>query len=96
MNNPAGKPRWSFLDFFRRLFSSPKPPFSPVPKVPPDNTTEPVRTVTSRVLLVIFDPIMDTGSGIKLSQLMHWQPPDALVNTYIQDVLETSGGKARY
>ena len=55
-----------------------------------------MRVVTTRVLLIIYDPIMDPASGIKLSQFMKWQSPDDLVNTCIQDILEVSGGMARY
>ncbi len=95
MSNPSGNSKPSFLDTLLKLFSSPKPP-TPVRVVPPDNTTEPVRIVTARVLLVIYDPVMDPTSGVKLSEFMHWQRPDDLVNAYIQDIQETSGGMARY
>jgi hypothetical protein len=66
------------------------------PAIPPDNTTEPLRIVTSRVLLVIYDPIMDTASGKKLSQAMNWNRPDDLTNAFIQEILTDSGGLARY
>jgi hypothetical protein len=95
MNNPSGNSRASLLGALLRLFRKPEPP-TPGRVVPPDNTIEPVHIVTARVLLVIYDPIMDPASGVKLSQLMHWQPPDDLANAYIHDILETSGGMARY
>jgi len=95
MNNPSGNSRSSFLDALRNLFGKPKSP-APGLVVPPDNTTEPVRIVTARVLLVIYDPVMDPASGVKLSRLMQWQSPDDLANAYIHDILETSGGMARY
>ena len=100
MNNPSGNQKPSIFDTLRRLFGIFTPAGGPNsvlhPVVPPDNTTEPIRIVTSRVLLVIYDPIMDTASGTKLSQKMNWNRPDDLANTYIQDILETSGGLARY
>ncbi len=52
--------------------------------------------VTSRVMLVIFDPVMDKTTGVTLSQSMQWQSPDDLANACIQDILEASGGMARY
>ena len=108
MNDPSGKPKPSFLDWLLNLFGS-HTPASPVappspspvppavkPVIPADNTTDPVRIVTSRVLLVIYDPVMNTSTGEKLSQLMQWQRPDDLANAFIQDIQETSGGMARY
>ena len=100
MNNPSGNQKPSFFDALCRLLGisrpsgSANPPVQPV--IPPDNTTEPVRVITARVLLVIYDPIMDAASGTKLSQKMNWNRPDDLANTYIQDIIETSNGLARY
>jgi len=95
MSKPSGNSKPSLLSTLLRLFRKPKSP-TPVHVVPPDNTFEPVRIVTTRVLLVIYDPIMDPASGIKLSQLMQWQSPDDLANSCIQDILEASSGMARY
>jgi hypothetical protein len=99
MNNPSGAQKPTFWDFLSNLFSVMKPavtpPLAPQPVSIPDNTTEPVRPLTSRVLLAIYDPIVD-AAGTKLSQAMKWNRPDDLVNAFIQDVMETSGGTARY
>jgi hypothetical protein len=96
MNNSSGNPKMSFWDFLRSLFGGITPPTPVQPVVHPDNTTEPARIVTSRVLLVIYNPIMDAASSTKLIQKMHWNNPDDLANTFIQDILETSGGLARF
>ncbi len=48
------------------------------------------------MLFVIYNPIMDTTSGTRLIQKMHWNDPDDLSNAFIQDIMETSGGLARY
>jgi len=95
LNNPSRNSKPSLLGALLRLFWHPKPP-TPVRVVPPDNIIEPVRIVTTRVLMVIYDPVMDPVSGIRLSQLMQWQSPDAIANAFIQDILEVSGGMARY
>jgi hypothetical protein len=93
----SAKPRASFLTrlinlFFKRKSSQ----VPPLPQVPPDNTVEPVRVVNSRVLLAVYDPVVDPQSGTKLSQFMHWRDVDSLVNGFIEDVLEVSAGKARF
>jgi hypothetical protein len=111
MKNPSGNFRPSLLDWLLNLFRSPAPPTPPAPVSPatpsptppppkptvtPDNTTDPVHIVTSRVLLVIYDPIMNATTGEKLSQAMNWQRPDDLANGFIQDIQDTSSGLARY
>lgn len=89
----------AILDFLLGLLGISHGPVNPPPAppaVPPDNTTEPVRIVTSHVLLVIYDPVMDPASGTKLSQFMNWNRPDDLINGFIQDTLDASGGNARF
>lgn len=68
----------------------------PPPAVPADNTTEPVRILTARVLLIVYDPLMDPVSGQKLSQMLNWKRVDELVNGFSSDIQEASGGMARY
>jgi hypothetical protein len=100
MNNSSGSQKRSFLDILFSLFGKPKSSGRTIaaaqPVIPPDNTTEPLRIVISRVLLVIYDPIMDTASGKKLSQAMNWNHPDDLANAIIQEILTDSSGLARY
>jgi hypothetical protein len=100
MNNSSGNRKPSIFDALFRLLGILQPSGAAVtpdqPVIPPDNTTEPVRIITSRVLLVIYDPIMDATSGRKLSQDMNWNSPDDLANAFIQDIMETSGGLARF
>jgi hypothetical protein len=97
--NPPGNSKPSFLDMLINLFKSLKTP-GPVlparPVIPPDNTTEPARITTVRVLLIIYNPVMDPVAGTKLWQYMKWHDPDLLANSFIQDIQETSGGLARY
>jgi hypothetical protein len=106
MNSSSGNKKPSLWDFLLSLFGLGKlsggtvPPVSPAtppqPVLPPDNTTEPVRIGTSRVLLVIYNPVMDPASGTKIIQTMNWNNPDDLSNTFIQDILEVSSGLARF
>lgn len=100
MGNSSRNNEPSFLDFLRKLFGSLKFPgraaSTPPPVIPPDNTSEPARSVTSRVLLVIYNPVMDGASGRALIQTMHWNDPDELSNAFSMDILETSHGLARF
>jgi len=88
----------TFLDFLKNLFgcgSSTASGGTTTP-IPEDNTTEPARIITARVLLVVYDPIMDPVSGIKLSEKLGWNRVDSLVNEFITDLLTLSAGLARY
>jgi len=75
--------------------AAPQPPVT-TPAAPADNTTEPTNIVTARVLLIVYDPIMDPDSGQKLSQVMNWKRVEELVSGFIADIEQTSGGLARY
>jgi len=77
------------LDWLRRLFGR-------VPAPPPDNETERAEAVTRRVLLIVYDPIMDAANNITLTRKMNWRSVDDLVNGYSADIAEASGGLARY
>lgn len=101
MSNPSGRTGNALnalIDFLRRLTgaSRQEPPPAPAPAAPADNLTEPVRIVDSRVLLLIYDPRMDPVTGERLSTKMKWGRVDDLANAFIQDLLEASGGAARY
>lgn len=98
MSNPKASFFTSLWNFARKLFGSvPSSPgeISSLPKVPADNLTEPVRIVTNRVLLLIYDPFLE-ALGVTLSQHLHWKPVEELVNTFITDIQYASGGLARY
>jgi hypothetical protein len=62
----------------------------------PDSPDEPAQITNPKVLLLICDPIVDTASGKRLAEHMGWSRPDGLVNAFIGDILQMSGGLARY
>ncbi len=74
----------------------PKPAPEPHPVIPPDNTTEPARMVTARILLIVYDPIMNPSSGERLSHTMHWKRVDDLIAGFTEDIYGVSKGLARY
>ncbi len=65
-------------------------------KFPADSTNEPARITQSKVLVIVYDPVMDKSTGITLSQQQRWYRPADLVNGFMADLLEVSGGMARY
>jgi hypothetical protein len=48
------------------------------------------------VLVVVYDPVVDPVAGTKLTKHMNWKRPEDLISGFIADILEVSGGLARY
>ncbi|MDD2923279.1 MAG: hypothetical protein PHQ36_13420 [Anaerolineales bacterium] len=81
-------------NFFEALFNfffKPAPP-----KYPADSASEPAQITQSKVLALIYDPIMDASTGATLSQHQHWYRPIDLLTGFMSDLLQVSGGMARY
>lgn len=72
----------------RLLGDSPHPPIND-----PAEAAQPTRL---RVLLIVYNPSMEAPGGRKLSDFMGWRDPGELVNAFISDIHETSGGLAEY
>jgi hypothetical protein len=49
-----------------------------------------------RVLLIVFDPVVDAYRNSTLSQVMHWNQVDDLVSGYIADIEECSAKLVKY
>jgi len=94
----------SIIAFFSSLFGTkpkppappPAPPATPRPTVPPDSTTEPAQIVISKVLVIVYDPVVDSATGKRLSEHLRWSRADDLITNYMDDITETSKGLARY
>lgn len=84
----------NILSFFSNLFK-PKPSI-PKAKYPADNTNEPAQIAQSKVLVIVYDPVMDKSTGTTLSQQQKWFRPIDLMNGFMTDMLQFSGGMARY
>jgi hypothetical protein len=76
------------MDSLKSLFGSQKPSSPAV--------LEPAMAVSPRVLLFVYDPIVDPASGQKLSQRMSWNRPEDRVSQFVSDILQCSGGLGRY
>jgi len=81
-----------FNSIFRRRKASPLAP----PMVVPNNPTEPPQLTVLRTLVIVYEPTMDNVSGKKLSQYMNWNKVEILAKGYMSDILQVSGGLARY
>ena len=81
-----------FNSFFRRRKTS--PPQSSQPIVALDSSEEPPQVTVLKTLVIVYDPIVEPGK--KLSQFMHWNNVEDLAKGFMTDVLQTSGGLARY
>ncbi len=89
----AGSFLASLLSAILGLFYRPKPqlPASPAPELDRSRAT-----LQPRVLLIIYNPVVDVGKGTRLVEKMGWHDPDWLVNEYIQDINECSSGLVAY
>jgi hypothetical protein len=68
----------------------------PGPSPTPVTGDEPLQTLTPRVLLIVYDPVVNRASGQKLSEAQGWNRVQDLVAGYIADVEECSGGLVKY
>ncbi len=93
----------SLADLLSRLFGSaprakppptPTPPPQPSPQPKPDDGV--LKPQTPRVMLVVYNPVVDAASGKKLIETLNWNDPDQLAAGYIADIAECSGGLVAY
>lgn len=86
----------TLLELLNSIFGGKKPSQPNQPVTPITNTDEPAAVVSPRVLVITIDPIMDPVSGVKLSEQMKWARTEDMITAFTADILETSGGMARY
>lgn len=78
------------LEILRRLFQY-RPAGFPV-----DSAGEPAQVTQSRVLLIVYDPVVDPASGRTLSQAENWYRTPDLLTGFMADLVLVSNGMARY
>ncbi|MCX6057308.1 MAG: hypothetical protein NTW69_04040 [Chloroflexi bacterium] len=64
------------------------------PKPPTDSITEPAQITKSKVLLIVYDPLMT--SGVTLSQQQTWYRTADLITSFMLDLMQISAGMVRY
>lgn len=85
-----------FFEFLSKLFGTKKTP-PPVPAVPAANSSdEPAQISNSRALVIVYDPVVDPATGKKLSEQQNWYRVEDLATGFMADILQNSGGMARY
>ncbi len=104
-NQGSSKNTGSFLaalqNFLASLLGS-KPPTSqpPQPPLPPMPTDEPLVPLTPRVLVIVYNPMVDALKNLRLVEWgmknRGWKSIDELLAGYIGDVDECSGGVVKY
>jgi hypothetical protein len=83
-----------FNSFFRRRKSSLS--FAGQLAPAPDHSGEPLQVTIVKTLVIVYDPVVDFKTGKKLSQFMNWNRVEDLARGFMTDILQTSGGLARY
>jgi hypothetical protein len=69
------------------------------PTLLPDSQTEPTQVLSLRALVVVFNPILNASTGLRLLQTpeaARWSNVDTLLAGYIADVDACSGGLVKY
>lgn len=95
--------RQSILDSFRNwlnsLFGSAPTPQLPQPP-PPASSDEPLVPLAPKVLVIVYDPVVDALKNLRLVEWgvtnRGWQRVDDLIKGYIADVDACSGGLVKY
>ncbi len=109
-NKSSGSLLDALANLLKALFGSAPPPSSgqgtppPEPPIPiftpPVDTDEPLVPLTPRVLVIVYDPVVDPLKNLRLVewgvQNRGWQRVDQLIAGYIADVDECSGGLVKY
>lgn len=83
------------LNFLNSLFSRFKLT-STKANYPADSLTEPAQITQSKVLVIVYDPIMDKTSGTTLSQQQKWYRVSDLITGFMADMIEVTSGLVRY
>jgi len=62
----------------------------------PGRGKEPAPTLRPRVLLITYNPIIDSAGRRELSKVLRWNDANELCSKYIADLRESSGGYVEY
>jgi hypothetical protein len=85
------------MSFFNSFFRKRKPaPPSGQSAFVPDPMEETLRVISLKTLVIVYDPVVDPQTGKKLSQFMNWKRVEDLATGFMSDILQISGGVARY
>ena len=91
MNQPDLLTR--LANWLRGLFAQPSTPLQPVEEV---NSSAPDGPVTRKVSLIIYNPVLLTQRGRRLTEVLGWNDPDRLTAALIDDLRTVSHGYVQY
>jgi len=60
------------------------------------NGAEFLDPIRPKVLVIIYNPIIEAENSMKLTELFHWNNPEDLIKGYIADIKEVTGGAVEY
>jgi len=84
-----------FFQWIARLFGGGKTNLEqPVPK--PDDPNEPAHITTKKVIVIVYNPVMNNSTGQKLIEQQNWMRPEDLATGFMADILQFSFGMGRY
>lgn len=61
-----------------------------------EHSGDPPQVTSLKTLVIVYDPVVDARSGKKLSEYMRWNRIEDLAKGFMTDILQMSGGLARY
>ncbi|HLO31995.1 MAG TPA: hypothetical protein VK249_22790 [Anaerolineales bacterium] len=86
------------MTFFNSIFRKRKAPqpLSPQQAIARNNPNETPEVTILKTLVIVYDPVVDPQRDKKLSQYMNWNRVEDLATGFMTDILQISGGLARY
>jgi hypothetical protein len=93
---------WDQLTRWLRSLLEPPPPVvppdeeEPLPPVVPPDEEEPPESLSPRILLIVYNPIIQSEGGRTLIEVLGWNDVSTLVREYMADLRECSNGFLQY
>ena len=89
----------SLWDFILSLFGIKKttsPSQPEAPSEPPDDPNEPAQVTVNKVLVIVYNSVVEPSTGMKLSEQLGWGRTEELATGFMADILQNSHDMARY
>ena len=85
-----------FLNFLISLFRRRETSTTPAPTPAPNDPNVPAQVTTSKILVIVFDPIVDVQNNKKLSESLGWNRPEDLASEFISEIAQDSHEMAHF
>ena len=87
---------WLVFNFLASLFGKRQVAPLPKPGLTGFDPHEPAQVTQSKVLVIVYDPIVDQGNARTLSEYLGWHKTEELASDFINDISQCSHEMARY